>query len=165
MMSVFKPILSALLLSSFVMTTAPALALSCMPFSIEDAYKRAAASKERYLAVHGVLTFDAHLMPDSYVVDAPSEILIPARIKGEFMTSKGFYTPISTAVTLKVECAGPWCGGARNNTDYLAFLREAGNSYELLISPCASDAFSTPSKKDLETILQCHTGGPCEASN
>lgn len=43
----------------------PALALSCLPHSVEATYQRAAEAKESYVIVQGRLTFDASALPDN----------------------------------------------------------------------------------------------------
>ena len=141
----------------------PALALSCMPPSIEATFERAQTSTDAYVVVHGRLVVDKRKMPRSHPTtqDAPEMTRIPATIIGRSLSDRGFKVPFEREITLEVACFGPWCGGIASGADVLAFIRRDDRGYALGITPCGGDVFVTPQAAMLKKVGQCFKQGQC----
>ena len=139
-------------------------ALSCMPWTVDDAVRRADESAQSYIVVHGVLQFNEKRLP---VVDVakqhktPTSTRIAAKIKGTSLTSSGFSRPTDVALDLVVSCAGAWCAGVASGRPTLAFLETAGDSYVLRAALCSPMMFQNPSAEQLEAARACFSGGTC----
>ncbi|KIN62494.1 hypothetical protein Z946_1354 [Sulfitobacter noctilucicola] len=147
-----------------LMAPVPALALSCLAPSVERSFAQFDAAEEVYIVVHGRLTFDPDQLPEGMTQDPlpPNETLVPARLKGLSLTHSGFTLPFDQELTLEVQCAGPWCGGAQTGEDVLAYLRKDDGAYFLAISPCGGSVFGTPRPAMLKKVQRCLAGAKCE---
>jgi len=141
----------------------PALALSCMPYAVTDAYLQAAAAEEGYVPVVGTLDFDAELLP---VVDwgnqqdVPPVTLIPATFKGEALSISGVSQSFATDVVLEVRCSGPWCPNPQPGR-MLGFLRRTLHSYVLTIGACRGFLFDKPDDGMVDALNDCLRGRSC----
>ncbi|WP_286910575.1 hypothetical protein [Roseovarius sp.] len=155
------------LFASFIATmlASPALALSCLPHDVTDSYTQVAEAEASYVVVHGRLVFDETKLPKVDMTNqaaTPASTRILALISGKSLSKQGFERRFEAPISLDIECAGPWCAGAKSGIDYLAFLRvEPDGSYALALNPCGGQGFGEPSQDQLDQILACHTGGPC----
>lgn len=143
----------------------PALALSCMRPDAARTYQQLDAAEERYIAVHGELTFDETKLPETDLQDqgsTPESTPLPARLRGMSLSPEGFTTPFDRPVTLDVRCYGPWCAGVASGTDVLGFveLREGGPV--LTLDPCYSVTIPEPDQKMLDQVISCMKGEGCE---
>ncbi|WP_336096277.1 hypothetical protein [Roseovarius sp. CH_XMU1461] len=159
-----KTVLATLVASCL---TGPALALSCLPHGVTDSYTQAAEAEASYVVVHGRLVFDESRLPKVDMTNqaaTPASTRIPALISGKSLSKQGFERRFEAPISLDIECAGPWCAGAKSGIDYLAFLRvEPDGSYALALNPCGGQGFGEPSQEQLDQILACHSGGPCQS--
>ncbi|WP_299151732.1 hypothetical protein [uncultured Tateyamaria sp.] len=140
-----------------------AVALSCVPYGVSDAYLAAAQSDAGYVPVIGTLTFDATLLPEvdwESRQEAPQETLLPARFSGEALSVRGIRTAFETDVVLKVQCIGPWCPSAIPGR-MLGFLRKATQSYVLSINACDGFWFGDPTKEQVTELSDCMAGLTC----
>ena len=144
----------------------PAVALSCLPVSVADSYREAAAAEETYIVVHGRLEFDTSRLP-KVDLDAqdqtPPQTDIPARLSGKFLSKDGFQGDFDRAITVRALCFGPWCGQPVSGADYMAFLEETPKGYVLSSSPCGGFDFAKPTPDMLRTVTQCMQGGVCQS--
>jgi hypothetical protein len=141
----------------------PALALSCLPHSVEATYQRAAEAKESYVVVQGRLTFDASALPDNGTgtINPPEETPIPAEISGKALSDGGFDVPFEQPLMLNVLCYGPWCGSAEEG-EVLAFLKRGANgTYMLESNPCGGDLFGSPKPAMVDKVIACFQGADC----
>lgn len=141
----------------------PALALSCLPHSVEATYQRAAEAKESYVIVQGRLTFDASALPDNGTgtINPPEETPIPAEISGKALSDGGFDVPFEQPLMLNVLCYGPWCGSAEEG-EVLAFLKRGANgTYMLESNPCGGDLFGSPKPAMVDKVIACFQGADC----
>lgn len=138
----------------------PALALSCMPWDVENAFTEADESAEAYVVVSGDLAFDVDMLP---VVDWSDQIAvppfteIPARLTGFSLTSEGFSAPFEAEVTLKIGCAGPWCASAQPGPS-LAFLKQTPAGWVLAQGPCGGFYFGDPAQDVLARVAVMYAG-------
>jgi hypothetical protein len=142
----------------------PVLALSCLPQDIARTYAEAAQADETYIVVRGVLIFDETALPVpdmSRQHKIPPNTEIPARLTGQALTPEGFTLPFDRAITLNVQCFGPWCAGATSGIAYLGFLEQRDEGYSLTVTPCGGFGFPNPSDRTLERVQTCIRGGPC----
>lgn len=149
-----------------VVSTGPALALSCLPVSVERSFQEAQQAAESYVIVHGTLHFDDGALPrtdHNAPSEPPPETALPARLDGQALGINGFRTAFDKPVTLRVACFGPWCGSAVSGQDVLAFLRRDANGYALEINPCGGFAFPDPAPDMLRRVKACFRGARCEA--
>lgn len=144
----------------------PALALSCMPYRITDAYRAAAESDAPYVIVRGTLRFDAGAVPagdHSGQTPTPARTVIPAEIEGVALGPRGQRVAKRYELKLEVYCSGPWCARAEPG-DALVFLRRDGRQYVLEDRPCGAFLFRRPSAEDVQSVQRCLDGGACPAS-
>ena len=149
-----------------VLAAQPALALSCMPYTVIHAFLEARDAAESYIVVHGDLVFDeSHLPVTDWANQEASkpDNLFAARIRGMALNSAGFTVPFDETITVNVRCLGPWCGGLQSETTYLAYLQKASHGYLLETDPCGGFAFANPGAALLERVRTCFNGGPCVA--
>jgi hypothetical protein len=144
----------------------PALALSCLPQTVEGTYQRAADSEDVYIVVHGRLTFNAAKLPrNGSATHTPDRMTrIPAEIQGKSLSKAGFKVPFDQKITLEVACYGPWCGSAQSGQDVLAFLKRGPDGYSLESNPCGGNLFGTPKVGMLKQVRTCFNGGACAAT-
>ena len=158
--------LRALICTLIALTTAcPALALSCMPYGVTDAYRDAAAAEGDYVVVHGRLTFDESRLPQvdwANQAATPDHTRIPAQIDGASLTRAGFTATFRSPIEIDVQCFGPWCAGAESGIDYLAFLKRENGRYLLEITPCGGFSFGGPDPEQLDQVLACLQGKSCK---
>lgn len=155
-----RVLLSALL----VILPLQAQALSCLAPSVARSFQQYDAAEESYLIVQGRLTFDEKQLPkNSFGNQQPPQMtFVEAHLTGKSMTRAGFRLPFEHDVVLEVACFGPWCGGAKDGGEVMAFVRVEAGSYALDINPCGGAVFPEPRHKMLEQALQCFRGGTCE---
>ena len=151
---------------ALVMILAPlqVQALSCAPWQVEDAFSKAAQSKDSYLIVRGKLTFAQRDMPKvdwNRQQDVPPLTKIKARLKGKSLGLTGYETKFSAPVTFLVSCAGPWCPSASSRSDVLAFVKKSGNRYEIELGACGGMVFENPTQDMIERVNYCFSEGAC----
>ncbi|WP_299593052.1 hypothetical protein [uncultured Tateyamaria sp.] len=142
----------------------PALALSCMPYGVTNAYQEAAAAEEGYVPVLGTLDFDAKLVPEmdlSGQTPVQAVTLIPATFKGDALTVRGVSQPFETDLVLEVQCFGPWCPQPQPG-EMLGFLRQTDQSYVLHTNACGGFLFGRPTQEQVKQVKDCLGGRSCE---
>lgn len=152
----------------FVLTVLPlpALALSCLPYGVTDAYLDAAHATDGYVPVLGTLDFDPGLLPQmdfSAQQSVPPKTLVPARFEGNAMGVRGVDTSFATDVVLEVRCVGQWCPSPQPGP-VLAFLRKTSHSYVLMTDACGGYLFGDPSRDQIQQVRQCLSGRECAPS-
>lgn len=141
----------------------PALALSCAPYGVTDAYLDAVAADESYVPVIGRLDFDTELLPEvdwNNQQDVPPVTLIPATFNGEALSISGVKLRFSTDVVLEVRCSGPWCPNPQQG-EMLGFLRKTSRSYVLSTHACGGFLFGRPDDAMIDALNDCLRGRPC----
>ncbi|APX12803.1 hypothetical protein [Tateyamaria omphalii] len=142
----------------------PALALSCVPYGVTNAYQEAVQAEDGYVPVLGTLDFDADLLPDTdpsvQVVPTDPVTSIPATFKGEALAVRGVDRPFETDVVLEVECIGPWCPQIQPGP-VLGFLRQTTHSYALRTDACGGFLFGRPSEAQVDQLRDCLAGRDC----
>lgn len=146
----------------------PAVALSCMPHSMEARYKQIAEAKEASVVVLGTLTFDAKLLPETdwdNQQKTPPQTNIPARIDGSALAKSGFNVSFQRDVVLSVLCYGPWCASAVSGGQMLAFVQKSPEGYVVSTNPCGGDVFTAPSPDMIRKVQQCFNGEDCSPAD
>lgn len=156
------------ILSCLAVCLAPlqALALSCMPWQVENAYQQAQESDDLYVVVHGELSFEQAEFPVtdwSRQEEVPPETRLRAKIDGDQMGSGGARAGVSQDLTFVVTCAGPWCPQATSGETVLAFLRETTDGFALELGACGGMMFARPDDDMLSRAQTCLDGGACTA--
>lgn len=143
----------------------PALALSCLPPSVERSYAEFDAAEETYVVVLGRLTLNTKRLPKGMKVDRqpPRLTRVDGKLHGHSLTSAGFSLPFEQNVTLEVACFGPWCGGAKNGENVLAFVRKDPEGYAVAINPCGGSVFGQPKPAMLKKVRKCFAQKDCSA--
>ena len=163
---IYEAYLRFFLLIAALITPVQALALSCAPWHVENAYQRAAESGERYVVVNGTLTFNEDALPKvdfDRQEDTPRETHIDAVLTGNSMSLTGFNRKFKRTVSLVIKCFGPWCSTASTDTPTLAFLKRGEDAFELVADPCSAMLFQNPEKDHIRRVLNCFSGGKCAA--
>jgi hypothetical protein len=157
-----------LLLTAALLAAAEAAALSCaMPDPVQS-FRMAQESPERYVVLHGRLTFDESLMPGGFTeqpqdgTGVPDMLTdpVPARFEGFALGLDGFTRPLDTAVTLQPSCLGPWCG-AMGEGVWLLFAQVTEGGYRVAVEPCGSWTFEAPTEAVLSQMAACMRGEAC----
>ncbi|MEQ6249237.1 hypothetical protein ABMC89_10145 [Sulfitobacter sp. HNIBRBA3233] len=155
----------ALAAALVILSPAAAQALSCLPHSVEAAYLEADASDARFIIVRGRLDFDRRAMPKvdwDNQQNTPPVTEISADFLGKSLSGGEFRLPFERAVTLRVECIGPWCASAPEGVDVLAFveLREDGPDV-IATNPCGGYLFGSPKPRMIRAVKDCAAGKSC----
>lgn len=148
-----------------VLMPAQAMALSCLPSSVERSFGYAQDAEEQYVVVSGRLTFDERKLPKKTENpnDAPNLTRIPAKITGNMLSKAGFVTPFEQQITIELRCFGPWCGSANSGVDHLAFMKKTDMGYTLSVDPCYSAVFAKPTPKMLNSATACMNNAKCSS--
>ncbi|WP_291729263.1 hypothetical protein [Leisingera sp. F5] len=145
------------------LSAAPAVALSCLPWSPADAYLQASKSDSVYNIIAGELQFDESLLPQSHA-DNPNDTApltrIPAQLSGKMLDGKYFSKRINVQAVLEVECLGPWCGGMATGTDQMFFAEQRGQELVIRANACGGFVFADTSEVRRQ-VLDCHRGKAC----
>ncbi|MGX9356326.1 hypothetical protein ACS3SW_14525 [Roseobacteraceae bacterium S113] len=139
----------------------PVSALSCLPHDFADVYAEVAQSEARYTMVIGALAFDTSALPVTdwdKQEDTPQMTNIPARLTGKSLQQGGFTGDYARDVVLNVACFGPWCAGAPEGEEILAFVNVDDAPPSISFTPCGGHSFSPEMR---EQALACFNGGVC----
>ena len=138
---------------------APALALSCLAPSVEDAFTFAQNAPEAYVPVLG--TFSG-VQPRTDVGNPnPEDRIYQIRFQGIGMTQRGEDSPMNVPVTLQERCLASWCPNVPNGVLVMTFLRVEGQAYVFEIDACGGNAFFQPPLADVATMRACLSAGAC----
>ena len=147
------------------LTSGPALALSCFPYSPQRAFGEAQQSPDPYIVVHGQIDFNPADMPGrdpAAAIPPARDNFLHATFTGFSLTGRGFTARFVRQIRVNVQCLGPWCGVLEPGGEYLAFLRkEPGGSYLLEVDPCYGKAFANPGEEVLAAMRACLLGEDC----
>lgn len=140
----------------------PALSLSCLPPDVARSFKDAAEAEQAYVVVHGTLSFDEALLPESAQQDQnPPNVEIPARLTGKSLSNSGFTTDFDRPITLRAVCFGPWCGRTAAGGEHLAFVEQTESGYVLTLTPCGDYSFAEPTPAMVKKAAACFKGRNC----
>ncbi|MGB0798135.1 MAG: hypothetical protein ACPGRD_02285 [Planktomarina sp.] len=146
-----------LLVGFAISITGPANALSCVRPDAAALYIWAQESEDVYQPV--LAQIDS---PRQKPVETGAPPDYRATVVGHSLTQDGFTKPISTTITVRSGCAGPWCGAALDSgKTYLAVLRVAENDLILDIGPCPFTAIAEPATAQIQTFVNCAQGKTC----
>lgn len=160
-----KQIRTAMLMALSLSLPGPAVALSCLAPDVARTFQKLDRAEERYIAVHGVLTFDDTKLPKTDMQDqasTPESTPLPAKLTGQSLSAEGFTTQFDKAITLDVRCFGPWCAGAASGAEILGFVELRDGGPVLTLDPCNSTSFPEPEEAMLSTAVRCMQGGVCK---
>lgn len=154
-----------LALSFALLTPVHAMALSCMPWNMEDSFQRAAQSADPYVIAYGRLVFSKDDLPQvdwGNQQNVPPETRIDARLTGHGLDGSGFDVPFDHPVEIVVRCAGPWCPALAPGAPYLAFLKRTGSGYQMDVGACTVMGYAEPDTEMLEKVQRCFNGAACQ---
>lgn len=142
-----------------------ALALSCVPYTVQDAFVSARDAQERYVIVRGQLDFDpAQVPPRDMIKQNPDTIIVSGHLRGKSLSNSGFTHGYNKPVTVTLSCVGPWCAGAEPGSDVLAFVAlEADGDDVIANHPCGGYLFMRPTAQMLRDVRQCFVSNECAA--
>lgn len=138
-----------------------AVALSCAPWSPEQAFDRAAAASSRYSVVVGSFAFDAGKLPSGGTPDARGAV-VPARLAGRALSQNGFDAAYAQEVRLDVGCAASWCGSLIPGQSYLVFVEHKNAGLTVDVGPCATVLFPNPTAAEERRLTRCLAAGSCD---
>ncbi|MDA7423792.1 hypothetical protein [Thalassococcus lentus] len=155
-----------LLFSLAVVLASPAFGLSCLPPDIASDFKYANDSEDIWVVVEGTVRFDEKKLPKVNMKrqdKTPPHTDIPARFKGKSLSDTGFDRRFETPITLRIQCFGPWCGGASSGANYLTFLKKEKGSYVMMADPCGGMTYPGGSDDLRKKVLSCFQGKACDS--
>ena len=162
-MAFAKWLMAATTAMTTTMVAGSALALSCLPPTIESSYKSWADAPERYYIVSGSLTPASPLpplpqqgSPDRGGIDT-ANLRAVYRVQGEDIRGLSSL-PIDHYIWVRVGCAGPWCGQfPRAGTSGVMALKQLRDgTLELGVGACPGSIFDSSAKA---RVQQCMTSG------
>lgn len=139
-------------------------ALSCLPHSVEAAFKRAAEAKETYVIVRGALEFDTEALPSADFArqnETAPMTHVQAVLRGKSLTEAGFSIPFDHRVTLAIACYGPWCAKPLSGSEVLAFVEQDEDGFVVATNPCGGYLFDTPKPAMIRKVKACFAGYDC----
>jgi hypothetical protein len=151
-----------------VFTASTAVALTCIVWDAATVYRAAADAPDRYVIARGsfIRTGPDVVIEDRAEAgyDLPDPFTYPAQFIGDLASRVGFRTPANLEVQVQVGCVASWCGWELTEGEpMLVFLQvDENRDYSLEIGPCPYWAISNPLQEDLDQIVDCMNGGPCE---
>ncbi|MFT4619935.1 MAG: hypothetical protein ACI9KS_001482 [Sulfitobacter sp.] len=145
----------------------PALALSCLPYGVQDSWVDASAAAERYVVVSGEFSLTSTTPPRPAPEVREPSIVVPqtqtyhARFEGKAWANGSFSRAITGQANITVNCIAQWCGNLPKGP-WVAFLREDDNGgYETETGPCGGRIYAdTPNVRG--AIRSCASGGACQ---
>ncbi|MDT0681841.1 hypothetical protein RM543_04020 [Roseicyclus sp. F158] len=153
-----RPI-AALLVAAATLSAGQAAALSCLRPDPVRIYTQARDAEEAFRIAYGQLDLSAVSFPqmESYDVGAPETRDFPGiPFEGHAITKDGFTVPVSTPVTVRLSCLGPWCPTPPGPEPMMMALEQIGDDWRVDINACGGDAYGQPSKGQLERVVACH---------
>ncbi len=158
--------MSRILLAAFLSAAVAgqAHALSCLRPTVAATFAEASASEATYvLAVGRVSLMPGETVPSTG--DDPNDrrgYEVAARFDGQLASPTGFDADAAFPLTVRVECAGAWCGGVPVAQRMLVFVERGEDVNVLVEGPCPFWTFAaTP-----EIVAQaraCLAGEVCAA--
>lgn len=153
---------------AFILIGQPVLALSCLPYGVQDSWIDASAASERYIVVQGDFTLTSITPPrpapkaGEPLFAMPEAQTYRAQFSGLGLANATFSRPVSGRAIVTLSCVAQWCGQLPSGP-WIAFLREDGKGgYETEIGPCSSKVYAdTPSTRG--AVLSCASGGACRS--
>lgn len=143
--------------------TGPVHALSCMAPDVVWLYQHIKNDDADYLLVKGKVTLTE---PPNFAEPMgmkPSEAFTSAYATGHALSASGFNARFDRPITIRVTCAGSWCGdpeGLEDNTHIFA-VRLDGDNTVLDRGPCSGLAQRWTPEEETR-LLDCHLKGKCE---
>ena len=137
-----------------------ALALSCAPWSPEQAFDRAAAASRAYSLVVGSFAVDAGKLPQGGTPDAKGAV-VPARLAGRALSQNGFDAAYAQQVRLDVSCAASWCGSVVPGQSYLVFVEHQSAGLTVDVGACPTVLFPNPTAAEERSLTRCLAAGRC----
>ncbi len=151
---------------AFALIGQPALALSCLPYGVQDSWIEASEASERYIVVQGDFTLTSITPPrpapkaGEPLFAMPETQTYRADFQGLGLANATFSRPVSGQAIVTVNCVAQWCGQVPT-APWIAFLREDGKGgYETEIGPCSSKVYADRSSVR-GAVLSCAAGGAC----
>lgn len=167
-MSFTRMLTGAATMATATLAAGSALALSCLPPSIETSFERWQDAPERYYVVSGTLTPAAPLPRIPSLAETngigvdTSNLRGVYRVQGEVVYANQT-VPIDHYVWVRVTCAGPWCGSfpAAGTSGVMAFEQLPDMTLELTAGACPGAIFSDPGGATAARVQQCLRGEDC----
>jgi len=157
--------------ASTLLVASSALALSCMPASIENSFQQWSDAPERYYVVSGSITPVAPLPPVPTVGAASSGPVDTSNLRGVYrVQGEVIYAaqtvPIDHYIWVRVGCAGPWCGRfpTAGTSGVMALKQLPDQTLELFSGTCPGDVFPDNGGATKARVRQCMTSG-CTPQN
>lgn len=149
-----------------LMTAGSALALSCLPPSLERSFEQWRDSPDTYYLVSGTLTPAAPLPPVPKFGDLNGGIVDTSNLRGVYrVQGEVIYAqqsiPIDHYIWVRVSCAGPWCGNfpSAGTAGVIALKQLPDQTLELSTGPCPGDVFPQNGGQTKARLQQCLTSG------
>jgi hypothetical protein len=144
-----------------ILGATPALALSCFPPTIQQAFMGVQDSPEMFAPVVGRFDGFASRAPSNS--QNPQDRTFWANFDGSHISSKGAKSDRTLQVQVQITetCAASWCGNLAAGTQMLTYLLKSGNSYFLTVGPCGGNSVINPTAMQVKTVRSCMAKGRC----
>ncbi|MEL7114236.1 MAG: hypothetical protein AAGP08_01375 [Pseudomonadota bacterium] len=128
-----------------------AVALSCKPPTVQEAFAFAHEAAEEYVPVLGRFEGTVPRSEKAPKVDQRYQ----ARFVGVGLTRRGVEIPIDVSVDVHEQCIASWCPSLPSDMELLTFLRRDGAQHFFDIDACWSSAFLQPTTAQVEQMQTC----------
>lgn len=145
-----------------LLTATQAAALSCRRPDPVQLCTQARDSTDSFVAIYGTLDLTGVAIPKSKERRTQALTFSNVPMRGLSLTTDGFSQPFDRTISLRLTCAGPWCGRPPRPGNLIAFLQKTAAGYVLEIGPCGGWAYPTDDPADLDRVTECHRGGACQ---
>lgn len=131
----------------------PAIALSCLQPTIEQAFLDARDAQEIYVPVLG--RFEGFARRPEPKDNRPEDRSFTARFVGQAVTTRVIGPRIDVTVQVNENCIASWCPAVVPGVEMLTFLEKSGEDYIFNINACGGNAFANPTRETVNQLRTC----------
>ncbi len=143
---------------AFAFVATQAEALQCLRPDPVRAFQTAMAAPETYVVLWGQVAEAEILIPLPGGKLQPHPV--PGWFAGQALTLDGFTQALETPVTVRVTCAGPWCGSMLPEVPLIMFAQVTDGAYVIEADACETWVFP-PDPLTVDLLTSCIRGAAC----
>jgi len=134
-------------------------ALSCAFPDISETYAYLDDHDETYAVLLGQISYDV----DGYSKDAlEAGVTVQGRFEGVQVGKNRNFSPLSTDITVKVQCDSTWgCGYVDRSPDTISFVQMTDHGLLIQGSICPGRQYPNADPAYMDKLQRCMSGGWC----